>query len=77
MNKLTPEKRAQVLHLLVEGNSLRATGRIADVSYNTVCKFFADAGRACEKYQDETLRNLSCKRVQELHLCEAKERSDR
>jgi len=64
MNKLTPEKRAQILRLLVEGNSLRATGRIADVSYNTVCKFFADAGRACEKYQDETLRNLACKRVQ-------------
>lgn len=64
MNKLTPKKRAQILHLLVEGNSLRATGRIADVSYNTVCKFFADAGRACEKYQDETLRNLACKRVQ-------------
>jgi IS1 family transposase len=64
MNKLTPEKRAHILHLLVEGNSLRATSRISDVSYNTVLKFFADAGRACEKYQDTTLRNLSCKRVQ-------------
>lgn len=64
MNKLTPKKRAQILHLLVEGNSLRATSRIADVSYNTVLKFFADAGRACAKYQDEALRNLSCKRVQ-------------
>lgn len=64
MNKLTPEKRANILHLLVEGNSLRATSRIADVSYNTVLKFFADAGRACEKYQDTAFRNLSCKRVQ-------------
>lgn len=64
MNKLAPEKRAQILHLLVEGNSLRATSRIADVSFNTVLKFFADAGRACAKYQDVSLRNLSCKRVQ-------------
>jgi IS1 family transposase len=64
MNKLTSEKRAQILHLLVEGNSLRATSRIADVSYNTVLKFFADAGCACAKYQDGALRNLTCKRVQ-------------
>ena len=64
MNRLTQEKRAHILHLLVEGSSLRATSRIADVSYNTVLKFFADAGRACEKYQDTTLNNLSCKRVQ-------------
>ena len=64
MNKLTPEKRAQILHLLVEGNSLRPRAGSLHVSYNTVLKFFADAGRACEKYQDTTLRNLSCKRVQ-------------
>ncbi len=64
MNKLSSEDRARVLTLLVEGNSLRATSRIADVSYNTVCKLFADAGRVCGEYQDETLRNLPCKRLQ-------------
>ncbi len=31
MNVLSIEKRAQFLHLLVEGNSMRATSRIADV----------------------------------------------
>ena len=60
MNKLDTTKRAQVLTLLVEGNSLRATSRIADVSYNTVCKLFADAGQ----YQDKALRDLPCKRLQ-------------
>ena len=64
MNRLSLEKRAQILSLLVEGNSLRATGRIADVSYNTVCKFFADAGRVCAEYQDAALRDLPCKRLQ-------------
>ena len=64
MNKLSREKRIQVLHALVEGNSLRATSRLADVSFNTVLKLFADAGRACADYQDRTLRNLSCKRLQ-------------
>ncbi len=49
---------------MVEGNSLRATARIADISYNTVCKLFVDAGRACADFQDKALRDLPCKRLQ-------------
>lgn len=64
MRLLKRDKRAQVLHLLVEGNSLRATGRLADVAFNTVAKLFVDAGRACADYQDRTLRDLPCKRLQ-------------
>jgi IS1 family transposase len=64
MNKLPAEKRTQILHLLVEGNSLRATARLADVSFNTTAKLFVDAARACADYQDRTLRNLKCKRLQ-------------
>src|SRR5262245_39371526 len=64
MNKLPVAKRAQILGLLVEGNSLRATSRLADVSINTVTKLLVDVGRACAIYQDEKLRGLSCKRVQ-------------
>lgn len=64
MNKLPSEKRAQILHLLVEGNSMRATARIADVAFNTVDKLFIEAGRACATYQDKTLRDLRCKRLQ-------------
>jgi IS1 family transposase len=64
MNKLPAEKRAQILHLLCEGNSLRATSRLADVAYNSVAKLFVDAARACLDYQDRTLRDLSCCRLQ-------------
>ena len=64
MNKLDIKKRAQILHMLVEGNSLRATARMADVSRNTVDKLLRDVGIACLAYQDEHLRNLPCKRVQ-------------
>lgn len=64
MNKLDLAKRAQVLTLLTEGMSLRATARAADVSYNTVSKLFADAGRVCGAYQDKALRDLPCKRLQ-------------
>ena len=64
MNRLNIETRARILHMLVEGNSLRATARMADVSRNTVDKLLRDVGAACLQYQDENLRNLSCKRVQ-------------
>jgi IS1 family transposase len=64
MNRLTIEKRAQILNLLVEGNSMRATSRIADVSINTVTKLLVDVGTACAEFQDEAIRNINCKRVQ-------------
>jgi IS1 family transposase len=64
MNKLPVEKRAQIIGLLVEGTSLRATSRLADCSINTVTKLLVDVGAACAQYQDKTLRNLPCKRIQ-------------
>lgn len=64
MNKLTTKQRALILNLLVEGNSIRSTARIADVSRNTVDKLLRDAGSACLHFQDETLRNLTCNRIQ-------------
>ncbi len=64
MNKLKTDKRAQILHCLCEGNSMRATARLVDCSINTVVKLLIEAGRACTKFQDEALRNLPCKRLQ-------------
>jgi IS1 family transposase len=64
MNRLSLEKRTQILKCLVEGNSIRATTRICDVSKNTVTKLLVEVGEACLKYQDEHLRNISCKRIQ-------------
>ena len=64
MNKLAPEKRTQILHLLCEGMSIRAITRLTGVSKNTVIKLMVDVGAACADYQDRTLRQLKCKRVQ-------------
>ena len=78
MNKLSIQKRAQILGLLVEGNSMRATSRLADVSINTVTKLLVDVGTACSEYQDKTLRNLPCNRIQcdEIwSFCYAKEKN--
>lgn len=64
MNRKSTQARAQILHLLCEGNSLRATSRIAGVSINTVTKLLVEAGQACSAYQDRHLRNLGCTRLQ-------------
>lgn len=64
MNKLTAEKRAQVVRCLVDGNSIRATVRITGAAKNTVSKLLVDLGAACARYQDEHLRNLECQNIQ-------------
>lgn len=64
MNRKSLEDRARIIHLLVEGNSLRSTSRICDCSINTVLSLLEDVGNACHQYQDQHLRNLSCKRIQ-------------
>jgi IS1 family transposase len=64
MNRLPRERRAQIIGMLAEGSSLRATSRMADVSINTVTKLLIDVGASCEAYQDRALRGLKCKRIQ-------------
>ena len=50
--------------MLVEGNSLRSTSRMADISINTVTKLLVDVGRACEKFHNEKVVSVEAKRVQ-------------
>jgi IS1 family transposase len=57
-------KQVQVISALVEGNSIRSTVRITGVAKNTIVKLLADVGKACAEYQDKTLRNLPCKKIQ-------------
>ena len=64
MNKLSIEKRTQVIKALVEGNSIRATCRITNTAKGTVIRLLRDVGRACAEYQDRHLRNLPCKHIQ-------------
>src|SRR5438105_3085662 len=64
MNKLPLEKRVQVLSMLVEGSSMRAISRVADVSINTVSKLLVDAGTACATFHDAKVRDVKARRVQ-------------
>jgi IS1 family transposase len=63
---------------LVEGNSIRATGRMTGVAKNTIVKLLKDVGLACAEYQDKVFRNLNCTHIQCDEIwgyCYAKERN--
>jgi len=64
MNRLSTEKRAQILNMLVEGMSMRAVSRVVGVSINTVSKLLVDAGEACAVYHDKHVRNVPANHVQ-------------
>ena len=64
MNRLSPEARAKILSMLVEGMSMRAVSRIADVSINTVTKLLIDAGDAATAFHDLTVTGLTVKQLQ-------------
>lgn len=64
MNRSSKQKQAQILGLLLEGNSMRATSRLADVSINTVAKLLIEAGEACAGFHNQAMRNVKAQRVQ-------------
>lgn len=64
MNRLSTEKRAQIIGCLVEGNSIRATVRMTGAAKNTISRLLVDLGEACAEYQDGVFQDLSCKVVE-------------
>lgn len=85
MNLLPKDLTAKVIHLLVEGNSIRSIARItADqktglggVGRYTIGSIIMGLGRASHSYQYQTLRNLKSKRIEcdEIwSFCRAKEK---
>ncbi len=77
-NKLSLQKRAQIIGLLVEGNNVRAATRLVRCSTTTVTKLLEDVGTACAVFQDGTIRNIKRKRVQRDEIwafCYAKEKN--
>ncbi len=64
MNRLSTEKRAQIIGCLVEGNSISATVRMTGAAKNTITKLLVDLGEACAEYQDGALVDLPRKVVE-------------
>ena len=64
MNRLSPDKRTQILNLLMEGMSMRAASRVVGVSINTVTKLLVETGEACQGFHDQYIRSIPAKRIQ-------------
>lgn len=64
MNRLSVERRAQIVRCLSEGNSVRATSRLTGASRTTVLSLLVDLGELCRTYQSHVLRGLRATRVE-------------
>jgi hypothetical protein len=63
VNRLSSEKRSHVLQLLCEGNSSATTAQLSGVGVRTIAKLLVTAGQACMAYQDRSLVDLKCNRL--------------
>jgi len=58
--------------------NVRGTSRMTGVAKSTILRLLADVGDACDRYLDDTMRDLTCVRIQcdEIwSFCHAKERN--
>lgn len=64
MNRLSFEKRRQILHLMVEGNGINAIERLTRASKHTVLRYLELAGEACMAHHDKAVRGVKVSRVE-------------
>jgi IS1 family transposase len=64
MNRLSTERRRQILAALVEGTSIRATCRLTGSAKGTVIRLLEELGDVCMAFHDETMREIPAKQVQ-------------
>jgi hypothetical protein len=57
-NVLSKAQRLSVLHLLVEGNSVRSIGRLTGLHRKTILRILVDVGNKCRAFLDRKMRNL-------------------
>lgn len=63
-NRIAPDKQRRILHMLVEGASMRSITRIEQCSINTVTRLVEVAGEACREFHDEHVREVPARLIQ-------------
>jgi hypothetical protein len=64
MYVLKSDKRRSVLHLLIEGNSIRSTERLAGVHRDTIMRLLVQAGEGAMTLLDDIMRGLKLRHVE-------------
>jgi len=64
VNRLSTDKRAQIIGALVEGNSIRATVRMTGAAKNTINKLLIEIGDAAYAYLDGAMNDLPCRHLE-------------
>jgi hypothetical protein len=64
MNRLSTEKRVQVISALVEGVSINATCRMTGVAKHTVLNLLRDLECAAAEFHHKNVRNVRVRRLQ-------------
>ena len=61
---LPREKQIEVLHHLVEGNTLRSTARLTGVHRTTIMNLAVQFGGQCKSFMDRQLHGLTLRHVE-------------
>ena len=63
-NFLPREKQIEVLHHLVEGNTLRSTARLTGVHRTSIMDLMVRFSQACKRFMDAQLRDITLRHVE-------------
>jgi hypothetical protein len=64
MYRLSIEKQLTILHMLVEGTSIRSAERMTGVHRDTIMRLLVSAGDQCRTFLDRRMRNLNLDHLQ-------------
>jgi hypothetical protein len=64
MNRLSTEKRAQIVGMMIEGNSIRSITRVTGICQEAITKLLCDLGKACADHHNAAVRGVKARRVQ-------------
>jgi len=64
MNRLSLQRRSQIIGCLVEGNSIRSTERMTDTHRDTIMRLMVEVGNGCAALANEQMRELPCQRIE-------------
>jgi transposase-like protein len=63
-NELNSEKKAHVVILLCEGNSIRSIERVTGIHRDTIMRLGVRVGHASAKIMDAKMRGLNCQQIE-------------